>query len=139
MALAVRDDNAIGHGRLVLNPRDLRLAVLLAQRQRIETPRRRSGFVLPELVVHGAVARADELAHPFVPVVTAAEVRTDRAEDHEAHREDVERHFPAPLREEVGTFGAHSLLVCWAEAQSPNVVFALRREVAVLRLVPEFD
>src|SRR5665213_1691813 len=103
----------------VLDPRDLHFALVLAQRQRVEPAQRRTEFVLAQLRVRRAVARAEELVLLGAPAVFAAEVRTDRAEHDEAHVDDRIRKL-VRTREQLGprvlhlTFGGldgpHALL-----------------------------
>src|SRR5579884_797974 len=67
----VRNDEAIGDRRFVPDPLHLRKTALLAQRQRIESARRRARDVRAVVIELRTVARACELVRSRVVIITA--------------------------------------------------------------------
>ena len=81
----IRHDDALRCVGLIDDPRHLGGAVALAERERIQAARRRTGDVRSVESVLRPVARAHEPVVRVAPVVVAAQMRADRTKDDEAH------------------------------------------------------
>jgi hypothetical protein len=117
-ALTVRDDHAIGLARLVFDPRDLRDAVLLAKRQRIEAAWRRTENLFPIEFVFRAMAGTDKLSRVGMPLHVAAEVRANRAKDHETRGNDGVGDGRTRFREQFRSRGDERVLRISVESDS---------------------